>query len=79
MRFRIEALMYADPAPETIVLDSFVGSRRPAASRSETTQVADDLLPYYNRELTYIRRLSAEFAAETPEDRGPPAPEPGCH
>ena len=24
MRFRIEALMYADPAPETIVLDSFV-------------------------------------------------------
>jgi type VI secretion system protein ImpF len=24
MRFRIEALMYADPAPEAIVLDSFV-------------------------------------------------------
>jgi type VI secretion system protein ImpF len=24
MRFRIEALMYADPAPEAIVFDSFV-------------------------------------------------------
>jgi hypothetical protein len=24
MRFRIEALMYADPAPEAIVFDSFI-------------------------------------------------------
>ena len=32
--------------------------------------MVDELLPYYNRELTYIRRLSAEFAAEHPKIAG---------
>ena len=30
-------------------------------------RMADDLLEYYNRELTYIRRLGAEFAAANPK------------
>ena len=29
--------------------------------------MADDLLEYYNRELTFIRRLGAEFAAANPK------------
>ena len=29
--------------------------------------MADDLLEYYNRELTYVRRLGAEFAAANPK------------
>lgn len=32
--------------------------------------MVDDLLPYYNRELTYVRRLAAEFAAEHPKIAG---------
>jgi type VI secretion system protein ImpG len=32
--------------------------------------VADDLLPYYNRELSYIRRLAAEFADAHPKIAG---------
>ncbi len=30
----------------------------------------DDLLPYYNRELSYIRRLGAEFAEQNPKIAG---------
>ena len=29
--------------------------------------MADELLPYYNRELSYIRRLAAEFAETHPK------------
>lgn len=32
--------------------------------------MVDDLLPYYNRELNYIRRLAAEFAEEYPKIAG---------
>jgi type VI secretion system protein ImpG len=32
--------------------------------------MADDLLPYYNRELTYIRKLAAEFAEAHPKIAG---------
>ena len=32
--------------------------------------MVDELLPYYNRELTYIRRLAAEFAEAHPKIAG---------
>ena len=32
--------------------------------------MVDDLLPYYDRELSYLRRLAAEFAAAHPEAAG---------
>src|SRR5262249_53749152 len=46
-------------------------SIRPRArSRSLRPEMADDLLPYYNRELGYIRRLAAEFAEAHPKIAG---------
>ena len=32
--------------------------------------MADELLPYYNRELSYVRRLAAEFAESHPKIAG---------
>src|SRR5215467_12765067 len=44
--------------------------RRRGKSRSRTPAMVDDLLPYYNRELSYIRRLAAEFADSHPKIAG---------
>src|SRR5215468_10027143 len=41
-----------------------------ARSRSPRPEMVDDLLPYYNRELGYIRRLAAEFAEAHPKIAG---------
>ena len=38
--------------------------------------MADELLEYYNRELTFIRRLAAEFAEAAPQDRRPAPAQP---
>jgi len=32
--------------------------------------MSDELLPYYNRELAFVRRLGVEFAAEHPKVAG---------
>ena len=32
--------------------------------------MADDLLPYYERELSFVRQLGAEFAAKYPKIAG---------
>src|SRR5574341_1904268 len=46
-------------------------STRPRArSSSRRPAMVDDLLPYYNRELGYIRRLAAEFAEAHPKIAG---------
>ena len=70
MRFRIEGADVLPTRRRRLLFSTPLSIRRAAASRSETTPVVDDLLPYYNRELTYIRRLSAEFAAEHPKIAG---------
>src|SRR5215470_3336003 len=45
-------------------------TRRGGTSRSRMPAMVDDLLPYYNRELGYIRRLAAEFAEAHPKIAG---------
>ena len=46
-------------------------SRRPATSKCKGAEpMSDELLPYYNRELAFIRRLGAEFAEAHPKIAG---------
>ena len=73
LRFRIDALLQAEPAPEPVVFDSAL---QPATGNVEVQgsgPMSDELLPYYNRELAFIRRLGGEFAEAHPEDRRPAA------
>src|SRR5215472_7357831 len=42
-------------------------SFRAATSRSRETPVRDDLLLYYERELSFLRQMGAEFAAKYPK------------
>src|ERR1700722_19694533 len=41
-------------------------SRAPGRSRSRRCPLSDELLPFYERELSFIRRLGARFAKENP-------------
>ena len=62
--------------PEPVVFDS---SLEPATGNVEvrgTSAMSDELLPYYNRELAFLRRLGVEFAEAAPEDRRAASPRP---
>ena len=69
LRFRIDALSTPSRRPSRWSsiprCEPATGQRRGQGSRP----MSDELLPYYNRELTFIRRLGAEFAEAHPEDR----------
>ena len=69
LRFRIDALLHAEPAPEPVVFDSALEPST-GGGGGEKGPMSDELLPYYNRELTFIRRLGAEFAESHPKIAG---------
>ena len=67
LRFRIDAVLDVDPILDSVSFNSLFVPLRGAFEDSERRSVSDELLPYYHRELVFIRRMGAEFAEKYPK------------
>ena len=70
LRFRIDATAVGGTGPGAggVRLVDAAGDRQRSSEGSEP--MSDELLPYYNRELAFLRRLGAEFAEAHPKIAG---------
>ena len=56
-----------DPAPERISFDTVAAAFQRRVPGQGRVRVRDDLLLYYERELSFLRQMGAEFAAKYPK------------
>ena len=69
LRLRIDALLYAEPAPSRW---SSTRSWSPVSGNFRgrgSGRMSDELLPYYNRELAFLRQSGRRVRRGAPEDR----------
>ena len=66
-RFTWKRILMIDPAPERIAFDTVLEICQGRVQREGGLSVRDDLLFHYERELTYLRYLGAEFAKKYPK------------
>ena len=63
LRLRIEGLLLIDPAPEHVTFDTVLE----LTSGNTRCRMRDELLLYYERELTCLRQMGALFAEKYPK------------
>jgi len=66
LRFQIEGMLDMNPAPERISFDTVL-QLTSGEYQVKGIRVRDDLLLYYERELSFLRQMGAEFAAKYPK------------
>ena len=71
LRFRVQAVLLPDQDAEHVVflstLEPSSGKYQVAAGLEERRRMTERILPYYQGELSYIRRLLDEFSAGQPD------------
>ena len=69
LRFVVEGTLRLDPTPEQVAFDTVLHFSTRRDRRQREPEMREELLHYYERELTFLRRMGAEFAAAVSQGR----------